>query len=414
MIKKLRNKFIMINMAFVSVVLLAVLLILCMSSYRKDVGDAEMALEMALQDDRGSLKPMMELPPGEQPQAMEEEQPGNRNPVFIIETDRDGSLVGVDESGMQVARDAAEEALLQVQESGKESGALYGLWLRFKRQDTGDGERIAFMDCSSELSGMRNQILVSIIVFAGSMMVFLVISFFLAKWALAPVERAWEQQRRFIADASHELKTPLTVILANLGILSSHREDTIAAQEKWLVNTNMEAKRMQKLLEDLLFLARSDATGTPTVFTRFDLSNLLWSCILPFESLAYENEVTLKEEIEEGIWMNGDENQIRQLAAILMDNACKYVDKRGTIMVELSRQQEKIRLSVANTGVTIPKEETEHIFERFYRVDQSRARKENGYGLGLSIAQTIVQNHHGKIRVQCEEGKTVFILSFGS
>lgn len=169
---------------------------------------------------------------------------------------------------------------------------------------------------------------------------------------------------------------------------------------------------MQKLLEELLFLARSDASEIPAVRTEIDLSNILWSCILPFESLAYENEVTMKEEIEAGIRMMGDEGQIRQLAAILMDNACKYVEKKGTITVKLFRQQDKIRISVENTGCMIPKEDMEHIFERFYRVDKSRAGEKAGYGLGLSIAETIVQNHHGKINAFCEEGRTVFTVSF--
>lgn len=411
MIKKLRIKFIIINMSFVSVVLLSVLAVLCISNYQKYVRDADMTLEAALRDDRDSLKPMLELPPpGQQPAKVQ--QPGSRDPVFIIESNGDGMLTRIDESGMQVAENAAEAALLQVQEDEDESGILRSLQLRYRRQKTVSGERVAFMDCSREISGMKNLFLMSVFAFAGSMLVFLAISFFLAKWALEPVERAWEQQRRFIADASHELKTPLTVILANLGILASHREDTIAQQEKWLKNTDMEAKRMQKLLEDLLFLARSDAAGTPAVFAKIDLSSLLWSCILPFEPLAYENEAVLSEEIEEGLCINGDEKQIRQLTAILMDNACKYVDEKGSITVRLARRQEKIELSVANTGVVIPKEEREHIFERFYRVDKSRARKENGYGLGLSIAAVIVENHHGKIKVSREGEKTVFTVSF--
>lgn len=411
MIKKLRNKFILINMSLISAVLLAVLSVLCISSYRKYLSDADITLEMALRDERGSLKPMMELPPpGQQP--VDTQPPGSRNLVFIIETDAAGKLTEIDESGMQVARDAAQTALSQVQEDGRDTGILRSLQLRYKRQKTLNGERIAFMDCSREMSGMKNQILVSVLTFAGSMVIFLAISFFLAKWALAPVEKAWEQQKRFIADASHELKTPLTVILANLGILESHKEDTIAKQEKWFVNTKMEARRMQKLLEELLFLARSDASEIPAVRTEIDLSNILWSCILPFESLAYENEVTMKEEIEAGIRMMGDEGQIRQLAAILMDNACKYVEKKGTITVKLFRQQDKIRISVENTGCMIPREDMEHIFERFYRVDKSRAGEKAGYGLGLSIAETIVQNHHGKINAFCEEGRTVFTVSF--
>lgn len=271
--------------------------------------------------------------------------------------------------------------------------------------------RIAFLDVNRELEGMTRLLVMSVLVFVGSILVFLVISIYLARWALSPTEKAWQQQRRFVADASHELKTPLTVILANLGILASHKGDTIEKHQKWLDNTTEEAKRMQKLLEDLLFLAKSDGARTPTEHMIFDLSNTLWSCILPFEPLTYEQEVQMEEEIAQDIALKGDQGQIRQLIAILMDNACKYVEKKGTITVRLWKNQEKIYLSVSNTGTGIPTEEMEHIFERFYRVDKSRARKVNGYGLGLSIADTIIRGHRGKIRVASEGGETTFTVT---
>lgn len=411
MIKKLQKKFVLINMCLISAVILGILIILCVSNYQKFKSDASEALNFALREDRGSLMPRMELPPPDGLHGGMERQL-NGNPVFVIDLDAWGEMTGIDESGMQVDEEAAEAALEAAEESGKDFGILWKLCLRYKRQTHAEGSRIAFMDCSREIEGMRNLLIMSVLAFLGSMVAFLGISIFLARWALAPVEKAWQQQRRFIADASHELKTPLTVILANLGILASHKEDTIANQYKWLSNTRTEAKRMQKLLEDLLFLARTDSAAAPMVFGEMDFSTVLWSCILPFESLAYENNVTLLEEIEPEIKLTGDENQLKQMIAILMDNACKYVEKGGTIKVRLLREQEKIRLFVSNTGTVIPKEEAEHIFERFYRVDKSRVRKENGYGLGLSIAETIVHSHHGKIKVSSGDGRTTFAVSF--
>ena len=223
---------------------------------------------------------------------------------------------------------------------------------------------------------------------------------FLANWALRPVELAWQQQRQFIADASHELKTPLTVILANIGILQSHRADTIEAQLKWVEYTKQEAIHMKKLVDDLLFLAKSDDGSARILYADFNLSDAVWSSLLPFESIAYEQGLTLNSEIEPNLFMKGDESQLKQLVVILLDNACKYAKGNGAITLLLKSAQDRVRLSVNNTGEPIPKEQLPHIFERFYRADDgARDRKQGGYGLGLAIAKSIVASHHGRISV---------------
>lgn len=397
MIKKLRKKFIFINMSFVSLILVGVLVVICFTNYQKYQKDSRQALNHALEDNGGNLKPRVDFVPGRK------EGPMNFGPVFVVELNENGEIAEINDSGIRITEDSAREAVEAAQKDGHERGFLKNQELRYERRQEDEGEKIAFVDCSREINGMRNLLLVSALILVGGLAAFFLISLFLAKWALTPVEKAWEQQRQFIADASHELKTPLTVILANLNILSAHREDRIKDQERWLENTKTEASRMKELLNDLLFLARSDMAQTPRVFAEFDLSNTLWSCILPFESLAYERGVELNEEIIPGIHILGDEGQIKQLIVILLDNACKYAKKNGRITVSLEKKQEKIYLKVNNTGEVIPKEELEHIFERFYRADKSRARKQGGYGLGLSIAQTIAENHHGKIQAESSE-----------
>lgn len=406
MIKKLRKKFVLINMAFVTLILLGVLIVVCQSNYQRYNEDSRMALRHALSEEDESLKPKVELSePGRG------RRPPNMGPLFVVGLDEYGEIVSVNDSGIRITEDSVKEAASAAQETDKDSGFLYGMQLRYQKQVQDDGMKIAFVDCSREMNGMVNLIVVSILIFVGAMAAFFGISLYLSKWALAPVEKAWIQQKQFIADASHELKTPLTVILANLGILSSHKEDTIVNQERWLANTKTEASRMKELLDNLLFLARSDTAEAPMVFAQFDLSNALWSCILPFESLAYEQDVELVEEITADIHMMGDEAQIKQLMAILLDNACKYVKKKGEIRIKLEKKQDKILLEVMNTGAVISEEELEHIFKRFYRADKSRVRKVGGYGLGLSIAQAIVEKHHGKIRAVSGEGEgTVFFI----
>ena len=143
------------------------------------------------------------------------------------------------------------------------------------------------------------------------------------------------QQNQFVADASHELKTPLTVILANLNIILTHPNDTIQKQIKWIENTYAESERMKKLVDQLLFLAKSDAVQIPAIFASFLLSDAAWSCLLPFESIAFEKKINIIEEISPDIWIYGNEEQIKQLMVILIDNACKYTSAHGTVRFRL-------------------------------------------------------------------------------
>ena len=206
-------------------------------------------------------------------------------------------------------------------------------------------------------------------------------------------------RRRFVSDASHELKTPLTVILANTGLVLSHPEDTVAAQSKWLEYTHDEAEQMKELVDDLLFLAKSDAARQPAARAETAMSEVALGCLLPFESVAFEAGVALKHRITPGLSLRGDEGQLRRLVMILLDNAVKYAGPGGTVTFTLERHQERLRLAVHNTGEPIPPEHLPHLFERFYRADAARNRSGGGYGLGLAIARSIVEGHHGRLTV---------------
>lgn len=414
MIKELRKKFILINMTLVTLVLLIVFSVLYVSNRRKYDEDSKRVLEHTLQNERQDMRPNMDIKndDGGPPAGMA------MNLVFIVYLNEDNSIARVNDSGISVTDSFAETAVQAVLEKGNTSGTIRDLKLKYMTAEIQSGTKIAFKDYSFEISGMQNLLLNSALMFAAGVLAFFMISVFLSRWALVPVEKAWQQQRQFVADASHELKTPLTVIMANLGILAAHKNDTIQEQYRWLENTQMEAGRMKELLDNLLFLARSDSSQIPVVFSEVDLSSAVLSCILPFESMAYENDITLKDEVDQDIHIIGDEKQLKQLTVILLDNACKYAGNKGKVTVRLSRKTdrpERIILKVTNTGEVIPKEDLEHIFERFYRSDKSRVRTKGGYGLGLAIARTIVEQHHGKIKVTgSEEEGTVFTAEFHS
>jgi signal transduction histidine kinase len=171
---------------------------------------------------------------------------------------------------------------------------------------------------------------------------------------------------------------------------------------------------MTTLVNNLLFLAKTDDAKNNEIYSNVNFSDTLWSSMLPLESLIYEQEKILESNIEPDIFVRGDESKLKQLIVILIDNACKYSEKKGKIIVELSKKQDKVKLTVKNnTGEIIPKDQIDNIFVRFYRVDKSRAREKGGYGLGLAIAESIVKSHNGKISVESiEETGTTFTVTF--
>ena len=228
-----------------------------------------------------------------------------------------------------------------------------------------------------------------------------------------PGGKAWQQQRQFVADASHELKTPLTVLLADADILLAHPEQTIDSQRKWVEYIQDEARRMKELVEDLLFLARNDSAAEkerkrqPVV-----LSDVCWNCMLSFEPVAFERGAQVNGDIDPEVRLLGDEGQLRRLVTILLDNACKYAGPAGVVTLRLGRSGERVTLTVHNTGEAISAEDQQHLFERFYRTDAARDRQKGGYGLGLSIVKEIIQAHGENIDVVSTEGVgTEFIFS---
>lgn len=234
-------------------------------------------------------------------------------------------------------------------------------------------------------------------------MIIFIVSKLITNWIVKPVKESFEKQKQFIADASHELKTPLSIIIA-----SSEELNQNPNEKKWLKNIEYESNRMNSLISDLLELAASEDQKVSN-FEIGDLSKVVELSVLAFEGIAYEKGITLKYEIEDKIKMKMNENNMKQLVEILLDNALKHA--KSNVFIKL-KQSNNLELFVENDGTPIPKGQEQKIFERFYRVDQSRNRKENRYGLGLAIAKNIVENHQGKIEVYSNDKVTTFKVSF--
>ena len=327
-------------------------------------------------------------------------------PVAIMLVNQDGTIkeVTIDKSA-NISKDTLEQSAKIIVKQKYTSGQIDKFSLRYICKKQNDYFKIAIVNIDFEYKSMRNLMMLLFVIWIFCMIAFWLISRSLFKEALAPVQDAWNKQRRFIADASHELKTPLTVMLANFSVLLSHPNDTINDQRKWLINSRDEALNMQKLVESLLILARSDAAIDLPEMKSVHLSDLLLNSALSFEAVAFEKDIKMNTQIAPNIYVKGDEQALKQLISILLDNAVKYAGKNGEINVKLFKHDVKyIIMQVQNSGEPIPLNELPHIFERFYRGEQMRSTV-NGHGLGLAIAYKIVQMHNGKITAQSSKSQ---------
>ena len=245
------------------------------------------------------------------------------------------------------------------------------------------------------------------------MLLVLALAWAFSRWALRPVQRAWDSQQQFIADASHEMKTPLTVIMANASIALKKPQATVAEQSQWIEGIQDEAQNMEHLVLDMLALAQPEnAAKQDAAAERVNMSEMAERASLQFEALAFERGVMLKDDIEPNVIVAGDPTKLQRLIGTLVDNACKYAEKDTSISVSLKTAGHHCVLSVHNWGSPIDPEDIPHVFDRFYRSDKSRDRSnddgEHSFGLGLAIAQKIVQQHGGELSVasSAEDGTT--------
>jgi len=332
-------------------------------------------------------------------------------PSVCITLDYSGSVIESKINYLELSDEDIDKLANTIVTSKQKRGSVSSFGLEYLSITEDNYTYIVVADNSFESGNIRNLFILCIISFMISFFVFFAISVLLSTWILKPVEKSWQQQNRFVSDASHELRTPITVILANLNILSSKKDDLIKTQYQWIDNTKEEANRMKQLVDELLFLARSDDRQNKLVFSKIDLSELLLSRMLSFEALAFEKGIRLDYEIADGLYIIGHEGNVKQLLSILLDNAMKYCGDNGSVYLKAFSLKDRTYVLVKNSGDLIDAEDLKHIFERFYRTDKSRSRTEGGYGLGLAIAKTIVDNMHGKISVLSDkENGTVFKL----
>lgn len=394
MLKKLRLKFILINMGIVA----CMLLIIFATVYHFTRLDLENQSTAALD----SLSKSMQQPGRE---------PGRdvRLPYFTVKISINGNVVAGGYSYYDLTDEAfIQELIAHVYKAKSNTGAIKAYNLRYKTVSSVGVQTIFFVDISSHQAALTTLIQVCMLIGVVSLAAFFGISLLLARWAVKPVEKAWLQQQQFISDASHELKTPLTVIMSNAELLQSPDcDDTSRAQ--FTDNIVTVSHRMRHLVEGLLELARADNGYAQSTFEKLDYSALVSDALLPFEPVMFERGQMLQSDIGQQIFLMGSAQHLGQVVEILLDNGAKY-GASGIVEVKLCRQgRDSCLLTVSTPGNPIPQEDLQRIFERFYRAD--RARTGGGsFGLGLSIAKSHVEKHGGKIWAKSNETGNCFYV----
>lgn len=379
MFKKLKTRFILINMSLLTTVFISIFGVIYFMTNHSINREINMTIDSLMNN-------MPEKKPNSGNMVTELDDKGNITNYFVhLNYDIDSTKL--------------QNNINSIYKSNKNKGKIKidDYTYKFEKRKFGNSFKIVLLNISSEESLKIKLIQIFILVGFISLVFLLIISIFLTNKSIEPIKETFNKQKQFIADASHELKTPLTIIKTNTSLLLSNPEDTIKNQSKWIKYIESQSDRMSELVNEMLSLAKLDVEENKLIVSDINLSNIIENMLLTFDAIIFENKITLDTNINKNIMIKGNSDSIKKLFSILMDNAVKYTRNGGSISVNLITDKNKAKLIIKNSGDGIPKDKLDKIFERFYRADDSRDRETGGYGLGLSIAKSIVEQHKGKI-----------------
>ncbi|MGN0324792.1 MAG: sensor histidine kinase [Lachnospiraceae bacterium] len=408
MIYNLRRKFILISGVSIFFVLLGIFTMLCYTS-RMQLNNTMDILTDAIAENNGVFPRFEEAgrgPSAERPTRGDviTEETAYRTRFFTVWLGDDSRVERANvDSIFSISEAQAQEYVTAALEKKTVRGWVENY--RFKVFDTDNKKAIVFVNGDMERMMSNRFLLNTLLVLTGSGLVVLILIIMLSKWAVRPVAESYEKQKQFITDANHELKTPLTLILTNLDIVESE-----IGKNEWLDDMRSEGEQMRMLINQLVILSRMDEDQSNLIFSTFDLSAVAQDMVSEFQTMAEERQKELNVWIEPSLMYQGDEELIRRMLGILLDNAVKYCDSGGTITVSVYKKRHPV-IVIENTYCDVGSLELERIFDRFYRADKSRTF-DGSFGVGLSIARAIVKNHHGEIKAYKKEKNIGFKVEF--
>ncbi|MCC8192758.1 MAG: HAMP domain-containing histidine kinase [Ruminococcus sp.] len=408
MLKKLRIKIVFAAMLSLFIVLAIIVCAISFFNYRNIVSDADETLAILVDNDGSFPVSDMGNPANDKESPKKNNDPGSlelpyESRYFSVFFTADGNVASTNTIKIAaVDTDSAIDYAREVLDSGKEEGFKDDYRYIVYRSD--DETHIIFLDCGRKLSSLYSFILTAVGVSAAGLIAVMLLLIFLSGRIVKPFAQNYEKQKRFITDAGHELKTPLTIIDADAQILQMDFGDS-----EWLSDIQNQTGRLAELTNNLILLSRAEEAQTDEEMIEFPLSDVAEEIAESFKAPAKAHGKILDVQIQPMISMVGDERAIRRLITILMDNANKYSNDNGKITITLEKQKNIIRLSVFNTAEFVSKESLPHLFDRFYRADESRNSQTGGHGLGLSIASAIVATHKGKISASTQDEKSLLI-----
>jgi len=411
MFKKLRNKMLLFNMTTVSIVILTAFSVIYFVTYSNTE-----------RENRRQLRTMTAMPFVASRPARE----GKNEPVpvpgwffgtdyrvsFILFT-KNGRLENIN-SHLDFDDSFYAEALEKI--AGKPAGKITlgaRRWAYMTSEapmyETSQYRQIVFLDITNSVKTLRDLLITLSCTGIAVLLVLFWFSYRFAERAIRPIEESYNKQKQFVADASHEFRTPLSIISANIDAIEASANESVESQKEWFGYIRAELKRTAKLVDNLLYLAKAENVDYERN-TPFDLSRACETACTSIEAMLYDNGISLDTKIKENITILADGEKITQVLYVLLDNAGKYTPRNGRIIFSLDIEQEWAVIRVSNTGQGIDPKDITKIFDRFYRPDTSRSQETGGFGLGLSIAKTIVERSGGRINAESSGGITTFTV----
>jgi len=396
-IKKLKKKIALINLVLAGIILFTALLVVFVIGSSRIQKDTQRRIQSVLQGE---------------------------TTVQDIQTNdelSDISLIVIDSSNVariyssrksRLENDEVMQTVPYILQAKKDSGYVMRMRCKYVRQvDVQQGTtKIVLLDGFARSSNYGSYFSLSALLAFVSLGLFYVISTMLAHIALQPVEESWQKQTQFVADASHELKTPLSIIMANTDIVTSHADESVQSQMKWLEATRSESQRMSELVSNLLFLTKNDS-GLQVNMEKVSLSDCVGTTALSCDAIFYENGKTFNFDVPLDVYVYGNKQQLQQLVTILLDNANKYSTGVGNVQLTLQQADKYAQITISNDSNQLNDEQIARMFDRFYTLDSSHNKNLSGHGLGLAIAKSICETHNGKIKADYSNGRTSISVS---